>query len=334
MDSGEGIMRADPATTGLSGAGNLREAPAGASGAIHCFAWLTAGATLCLLIAGALVVGHDAGLAVPDWPLSFGTWMPLMEGGVFYEHGHRMIAATVGLLTTVLAVWLGWKDPRPRVKQLAALAWVAVIVQAILGGLTVLYRLPVPILIAHACLAQIFFCLILSLVLLTSPAWERAAAPAETILGAGLESLAKAATGTLFLQLALGAALRHKALGVAPHAVGAVIAGFLVGLLCYRAVTELGERDDIRRLARWVGGILALQLLLGVVSYTLREAPPGLAPQNWVVLLTTAHVAVGALLLGSTLILTLLAYRRLAASGTVRTLAGSPQRTLACVPLE
>lgn len=304
--------------------------PPADSRALRWLAGLTAAATFFLLIAGALVVGYDAGLAVPDWPLSFGTWMPPMEGGVFYEHGHRMIAATVGLLTTVLAVWLGWKDSRPWVKKLAALAWVAVIVQAILGGLTVLYRLPVPILIAHAFLAQIFFCLILSLVLFTSPAWERAAAPAETIPGAGFESLAKAATGALLLQLALGAALRHKALGVSPHAVGAVIAGFLVGLLCYRAVTELGERDVLRKLARWVGGMLTLQLILGVASYTLREAAPGLAPsQNWVVLLTTAHVAVGALLLGSTLILTLLAYRRLAASGAVRSLAGSPQRTLA-----
>ena len=112
MHSDEGIMQAEAATPGLSGAENLREAPPGTSGAIHWFAWLTALATLCLLIAGGLVVGHDAGLSVPDWPLSFGTWMPPMKGGVFYEHGHRMIAAMVGLLTTVLAVWLGWKDSR------------------------------------------------------------------------------------------------------------------------------------------------------------------------------------------------------------------------------
>ena len=300
------------------------------SQAIHWFAWLTAVATFFLVIAGALVVGYDAGLAVPDWPLSFGTWMPPMEGGVFYEHGHRMIAATVGLMTTVLAVWLGWKDPRRWVKKLAGVAWVAVVVQAILGGLTVLYLLPIPILIAHACLAQLFFCLILSLVLFTSPAWERAAGPAETIPGAGFEQLAAAATGALFLQLALGAALRHKALGEAPHLAGAGVAGFLVGWVCYRAVTELGECDAVRKLTKWVGGILSLQLILGLGAYSFRHATTGLAePQTFVVFLTTAHVVGGALLLGSSLILTLLSYRRQAAPGKVPSLAGSPQRTWA-----
>lgn len=308
----------------------MRKNPPAGFRAVHWLARLTALATLCLLIAGALVVGHDAGLAVPDWPLSFGTWMPPMEGGVFYEHGHRMIAATVGLLTTVLAVWLGWKDSRRWVKKLAVAAWVAVVVQAILGGLTVLYLLPVPILIAHACLAQLFFCLILSLVLFTSPAWERAAGPAETSPGAGFEHLAAAATGALFLQLVLGAALRHKALGVGPHLAGAGVAGFLVGWVCYRAVTEWGARDGVRKLARWVGGILALQLILGVASYMLRgfaEEAAQTVPSF--VLLTTAHVAVGALLLGSSFILTLLAYRRQVVPEKVSSLAGSPQRTLA-----
>ena len=85
-----------------------------ASRALHGFAVLTAAATFLLLIAGALVVGNEAGLAVPDWPLSYGTWMPPMEGGIFYEHGHRMIAAAVGLLTTVLAIWFWRREPRSR----------------------------------------------------------------------------------------------------------------------------------------------------------------------------------------------------------------------------
>ncbi|MGH9783609.1 MAG: hypothetical protein ACRD88_05440, partial [Terriglobia bacterium] len=142
--------------------------------------------------------------------------------------------------------------------------------------------------------------------------------------------LAAAATAALFLQLVLGAALRHEALGVGPHLVGAGLAGFLVGWVCYRAVTELGERDGVRKLARWGGGILALQLILGVASYMLRgPAEESVQPVPSFVLLTTAHVAVGALLLGSSLILTLLAYRRLAVSGKVASLAASPQRTLA-----
>ena len=304
-----------------------RKSPRASSRAPHRFALLTAGTTFLLIIAGALVVGFDAGLAVPDWPLSFGTWMPPMVGGVFYEHGHRMIAGTVGVLTSVLAVWLGWRDPRRWLKGVGIAAWVAVVVQAILGGLTVLYLLPIPILIAHAGLAQIFFCLVLSLALFTSPAWERQ--PEESI-PSGFQSLAATATAALFLQLLLGAALRHKALGVMPHVMGAVVASCLVGLVCYQAVMGLPERDALRKAARWVGGILVLQLTLGVFSYFSRlAAPTAVLSQTTVVIVTTAHVATGALLLGGSLILTLLAHRRLAASSKLGSLAGSPQRTLA-----
>ena len=305
-----------------------RKSPRASSRALHRFALLTAGTTFLLIIAGALVVGFEAGLAVPDWPLSFGTWMPPMVGGVFYEHGHRMIAGTVGVLTTVLAVWLGWKDPRPWLKGLGLAAWAAVVVQAILGGLTVLYLLPIPILIAHAGLAQIFFCLVLSLALFTSPAWERED-QAERPIPAGFQNLAALATGALFLQLLLGAALRHKALGVMPHVMGAVVASALIGLLCYQAVTGLPERDELRKAARWIGGILVVQLALGVFSYFARHFAPTALSQTAVVIVTTAHVATGALLLGGNLILTLLAQRRLAASSHLGSLAGSPQRTLA-----
>ena len=305
-----------------------RKSP-GSSPALHRFALLTAGTTLLLIIAGALVVGYDAGLAVPDWPLSFGTWMPPMVGGVFYEHGHRMIAAVVGVLTAVLAVWLGWEDPRPWVKSLGIVALVAVVIQAVLGGLTVLYLLPIPILIAHAGLAQIFFCLVLSLALFTSPSWEQAI-QADRTIPSGFQNLAAAATAALFLQLLLGAALRHKALGVGPHVIGAIVATGLVGLVCYRAVTGLAERDALRKAARWVGGVLMIQVALGAFSYSFRQATEMAAlPQTSVVIVTTAHVAAGALLLGGSLLFTLLAHRRLAASERDVSLAGSPQRTLA-----
>jgi len=306
-----------------------RKSPGISSRALHRLALLTAGTTFLLIIAGGLVVGFEAGLAVPDWPLSFGTWMPPMVGGVFYEHGHRMMAGTVGVLTTVLAVWLGWKDPRPWLKGVGIAAWAAVVVQAILGGLTVLYLLPIPILIAHAGLAQIFFCLILSMALFTSPAWERAD-QSEQPIPSGFSNLAAMATAALFLQLLLGAALRHKALGVMPHVIGAVVASCLVGLVCYQAVTGLPERDALRKAARWVGGVLVLQLVLGVFSYFSRQTTQAVVlSQTAVVIVTTAHVATGALLLGSNLILTLLAHRRLAASSKLGSPAGSLQRTLA-----
>ena len=126
---------------------------------------LTAAGTLFLLLAGALVVGTRSSLSVPDWPLSFGKVMPPMVGGVFYEHGHRMVATTVGFLMTVLAIWLWRSEPRAWVRRLGYIGLVAVILQGILGGITVLYLLPAPISISHACLAQIFFCIALTLAL-------------------------------------------------------------------------------------------------------------------------------------------------------------------------
>ena len=102
--------------------------------ALHGFAVFTACCTFLLIIAGALVTGNDAGLAVPDWPLSYGSLTPPMVGGIFYEHGHRMVASFVGFLTIILAIWL-WKndDPRPFVRKLGWIALMVVVTQGILG---------------------------------------------------------------------------------------------------------------------------------------------------------------------------------------------------------
>ena len=100
---------------------------------LHRFAVFTAASTFCLIIAGALVTSRDAGLSVPDWPLSYGQWMPPMVGGIFYEHGHRMIASFVGLLTVILAVWLWVAESRRWVRNVGFAALAAVIAQGLLG---------------------------------------------------------------------------------------------------------------------------------------------------------------------------------------------------------
>src|SRR5829696_7564454 len=123
---------------------------------LHRFAVLLAVCTLLLVIAGASVTSNQAGLSVPDWPLSYGQVMPEMEGGVFYEHGHRMIASFVGFLTVILAIWLWRSEPRPWLRRLGLIALAAVIVQGVLGGMTVLFMLPKAVSISHACLAQLF----------------------------------------------------------------------------------------------------------------------------------------------------------------------------------
>src|SRR5207253_3117631 len=132
------------------------------------FTKLVAASTLFLIFAGAMVTSTGSGLAVPDWPLSYGKLFPPMVGGIFYEHGHRMVAATVGLLTVIQAIWL---QRRSRKRALRILGWAAVgamIVQGLLGGLTVLFLLPPAISIAHAGLAEIFLCLNVSIALIAS----------------------------------------------------------------------------------------------------------------------------------------------------------------------
>jgi cytochrome c oxidase assembly protein subunit 15 len=138
----------------------------------HRWCLLTLAATLALIFIGGLVTSTGSGLAVPDWPLSYGMLMPPMVGGVFYEHGHRMAAATVGLLTLVLAVWTTVDERRRGVRGLAWGALGAVVAQGLLGGLTVLYLLPPAVSVLHACLAQTFFCLIIALAYTTSREWR------------------------------------------------------------------------------------------------------------------------------------------------------------------
>src|SRR5438093_4090965 len=152
----------------ISVSGLSRASAPGASQAsrgLHLFACLTGFGTFFLIIAGGLVTSTGSGLAVPDWPLSFGMLFPPMVGGVFYEHGHRMVAGTVATLMLVLAVWLAMREPRPWVRALGFAALGAVILQALLGGMTVLLLLPPAISISHACLAQTFFCLVVTIAL-------------------------------------------------------------------------------------------------------------------------------------------------------------------------
>jgi len=138
------------------------------------FAILVACATFFLIIAGALVTSNDAGLATPDWPLSNGQVFPKMVGNLFWEHGHRMVATTVGMLTIVLLIYILRKEKRSWVRKLGVFALLAVIAQGLLGGLTVKLMLPLAVSTAHATLAQLFFCTTVSLAVFTSRSWIQA----------------------------------------------------------------------------------------------------------------------------------------------------------------
>src|SRR6266496_540453 len=176
------------------------------------FAWFTAFATLLLICSGGMVTSKGVGLAVPDWPTTFGYNMFLFPaskwiGGIFFEHTHRLIASTIGFLTIILAAWLWFADPCRRIRMLGIAAVGGVILQGVLGGLRVT-MLKDEIGIFHACLAQAFFGLIVIIALVTSRSWRAVAAVGDR--GKSLRVIALVTTAFIYLQLALGATMRHQ----------------------------------------------------------------------------------------------------------------------------
>lgn len=290
----------------------------------HRFTLLLALATVGLLAAGALVTSTGSGLAVPDWPLSFGQVMPPMRGGVLFEHGHRLVATAVGLLTIVLALWYQRREPRRGVRLMAWGALAAVIVQGLLGGLTVLLRLPPVVSVAHACLAQAFFVLVVTLAVVTAPSWM--ARPARTD-GRAARALRPAtiAAAAVFVQLGLGAMMRHTGAGLAipdfPLAFGRLIPPFasagvavhfahralavVVAVLVARTALVAArepERSDVAIPARLAAALVIIQIGLGGAAVLSRLA----------VVPTTAHLVNGALLLAALVVTALRARAEIA----------------------
>jgi heme a synthase len=184
------------------------------------FAVLTAVCTFLLLGLGGLVTSHEAGMSVPDWPNTYGYNLFLFPvsqwvGGIFYEHTHRLLGSAVGLLTTVLALWLWLKDPRPGMHWLGVAAFLLVVAQGVLGGLRVTLNQDA-LGIFHGTIAQLFFVLTGALALFTSRFWQNLpAAGAARAVGTNLRRLVLATTVLIFLQLILGATMRHQHAGLA-----------------------------------------------------------------------------------------------------------------------
>jgi cytochrome c oxidase assembly protein subunit 15 len=297
--------------------------------ALHGFAVLLAGATLFLIFVGGLVTSTGSGLAVPDWPLSFGQFFPRMVGGVFYEHGHRMVAATVGALTVALALWTMLVPTSRTLRRLALAAVGTVIAQGLLGGLTVIFLLPPAISVAHACLAQAFLCLTVALAVVSHPDWTRAAtAPADR----GYLIVTVATAAAVYGQLILGAVMRHTGAGLAIpdfplafgrlvpplassavvihylHRLGAVAVATMVAWTAVRTFRRHGAEAALTRPALVALVLVATQITLGAFTIWTQKA----------VLPTTAHVACGAALLGTTVLLALRARHALPASTATR----------------
>lgn len=261
-----------------------------------------AAAALLLLAAGGMVTSTASGLAVPDWPLSYGQWMPAMVGGVFFEHGHRMIASFVGLLILAMALWTQREEARPGVRRLAWWTLFAVSLQGILGGVTVLYGLPVAVSAAHAVIGQTVFCLLVIMAELLGPRSDDLIKPVGRV-----KWIAVLGVGALAAQLVLGAILRHGGSGILWHVSGAIAATAAAGWLGCAVLFERSE-PSLRVPASALLGVLGLQLGLGAATAGLSLLPsPRASPA--MITMATAHLAVGALLLACAALLTLRLWR-------------------------
>lgn len=295
---------------------------------LHYYLKFVAAASLLLIVAGGLVTSTGSGLAVPDWPSTYGTFMfafPLskMVGGIFYEHGHRLIASTVGMLTIGLAVWTARIEPRRWVRRLGWVALAAVVIQGLLGGITVLYFLPAPISISHAGLAQVFFVLVVSLTLFTSPGWRAGrvadGAPGDDVLA----RLALATPAVIYGQILLGATMRHTGAGLAipdfplafghllppewnagiaihfAHRIGALAVTAMVMATAGHLLFHHRERRDLTRPSLLLAALVLVQVGLG--AWTVLSGRQ--------VAVNTAHVAVGAATLATSIVLALRVHR-------------------------
>jgi cytochrome c oxidase assembly protein subunit 15 len=303
---------------------------------VHRFALLLAGATFFLIIAGALVTSHDAGLATADWPLTEGKFLPKVErlgissgvnmvGNLFWEHGHRMVATTVGLLTIGMVLLLFRKEKRSWVRRLGLAALAGVVAQGLLGGLTVKLMLPLVVSAAHATLAQLFFCTTVSLAVFTSSSWSEDRPLLEDQGSLPLRYLCVAAAAAIFLQLIIGATLRHSATWDKPlptdllltHVGGAIAVTLLLGSAALLILKRHAGETFLARPAKVALGLLTLQLLLGVAAYITRVASPNdPQPLNPMVGITVAHVGCGALVFATTIVLTLRAFKLLRSSAS------------------
>src|SRR5438105_10629449 len=309
---------------------------------LHRFSQLLVGCTVILILAGSLVTSHDAGLSVPDWPTSYGwnmfTFPPSMwVANILYEHGHRLIASSVGFLTIILAVWLWVAESRTWLRWLGVAALGTVVGQGVLGGITVIFFLPPAVSTAHAGLAEIFFCLTVAIALFTSPGWKTGDVGADPRVGPGrrldaaqgghmgppLRALATGTTLLIYMQILIGATMRHTGAGLAipdfpwmfghvvpdhwdakiavqfAHRIGALVV--TLGILGTAAYVWAAFRDrrELTRPALLLVFLLVIQGTLGALTVLSRR-------DIWI---NSLHVVCGALVLTTALVIALRSWR-------------------------
>ena len=297
-------------------------------------------ATFPLLWVGGLVTTTDAGMAVPDWPNTYGynlflyPWQSWLAGpwDLFVEHGHRLLASAVGMLTIALLVALWRREPRAWVRRLGMAALALVIFQGVLGGMRVLLD-ERTLAMLHGCTGPLFFALSVALAVVTSNAWLSNDAPLASRQSGQVRRLAVVTAILFYLQLVFGALLRHMpiesqpatfALAVRFHLLVAGVLVLHVALLAWLVVRHCRDVRPLLRLTLSIVALLAVQLVLGASTWIIKFSVPVWAADwfpgsdfantagGWLQThIVTGHVAVGSLLLGTSVATALLAMRRL-----------------------
>jgi len=270
-------------------------------------------ATFLLLIAGALVTSNDAGLSIPDWPRSFGSFtVPPLHGGIRYEWSHRAIAGTIVILTIAIAGWTLSVDRRRWMKWLSVAALGTVLTQAILGGLTVLLMQPPWVSSAHATVGQTFFCLSVLIALFTGRRFIEEVPQVELDKHRpSLVTLTLLSIFVLYVQLILGAMFRHHGMSWWPHVLNAATVSVVLTWTAIRALSLYSKIEAVRKPAILILWLLLTQLCIGFLAFQTRVAwgHDAVQPELPMVISTVAHVATGALLLATTVVLAIQVWR-------------------------
>ena len=323
------------------------------------FAWLTCVATLLLICSGGMVTSKNVGLAVPDWPTTFGYNMFLFPvskwvGGILFEHTHRLMGSLVGFLTIILAVWLWVREDRRWVRNLGAIAVFGVILQGVLGGLRVT-TMKDQIGIFHACVAQAFLGLLVLIALVTTQFWRSLANQAiDSQRFLPIKTFAVAITIAIYVQLALGATMRHQHRDLSildfPTANGAWIpdtsAAALAKINAWRDARAFSQVTAFQIWLQMVHRFLASIIAVAIITFSARvwsvaEVSAALKRLSvlWVILVisqialggwviwsnkaadvATAHVALGAVMLSFGVSISAICWRVSGKAGALRRL--------------
>ena len=296
----------------------------------HRFTVVVGAVTMLLMGWGAFVTSIEAGLAVPDWPSSFDSWDPFNPWPgwwevtpVFAEHGHRLLGMLTGVLTIALTVWTWIAERRRWLRRLAVAALLLVSLQGLLGGLRVVW-LSLELALVHASAAQLFLGLIVAMAVFTSDAWRgegRIPVGSSVSGGRGVSRLALATLGALYLQIVLGALLRHPGAGIHPVLAGlhigwAVVVAIMVAACFRRVRRDFRDAPLLAPAARLLAVLVVLQLAGGLTAYLVTLDDAGmLQPGNLQVVLNTSHAVIGGFLMAAAVAAVLGAFRRDRAAG-------------------